>query len=431
MAFVVLLTLTACSPSDEAQAEPQTSITTTAPSITSPTTTSPPTTQPMFETPVEANQFIFGFDPVTGDAEVLRVALASSGLSPGMGIMEMLETGSVEVKAAILDALGVPTIRTVRMVVDANLYGTPSGGEWDEETARALSNLGDAGSEVYGVHAPMVWDIYAQLVALELSQPHQAVEFLGTFEGSLGPNTFVGELVVASDTGEASGYPVRIERRAGSWQIEEGWYMGPFTPALAADERGQAFVVTEAPLELSIVCDAGFGLSVDERPLETRTADAHCAADATLPLEVGTNHFTLEEVGRAVGVIASVELTVRYEPEAERLFGFLTSVDELSVRFDAAEWLTGREADEAAAEAGDISSPDEGVPNDYFILNTDTSSATYSLELGALFQPTPILTDGLALPASSLADRTDLGDLSVWVYVVDGQVVHIEEQYRP
>jgi hypothetical protein len=60
-------------------------------------------------------------------------------------------------------------------------------------------------------------------------------------------------------------------------------------------------------------------------------------------------------------------------------FGYIRSVSTAgptaTLAFDEAEWLTGEEAQRAAEEDGAIP-PGEPVPNDYYVRNSDKSTAT-------------------------------------------------------
>jgi len=135
------------------------------------------------------------------------------------------------------------------------------------------------------------------------------------------------------------------------------------------------------------------------------------------------------------------------EPELEdgEHFGFVESVDvegQTSV-FDLAYFLTGEEANEAAADRG-FEVP---VPNDYFIVNDNPKLRTLALspdlQLALLdwnhccdtFFEGDLTTFATAIDTGeqvTVGDDVYLGALSqYWLTVNDGVVIRIEEQYLP
>jgi len=135
------------------------------------------------------------------------------------------------------------------------------------------------------------------------------------------------------------------------------------------------------------------------------------------------------------------------EPELEdgEHFGFVESVDAEggSMVFDLAYFLTGEEANQAAAERG-FEVP---VPNDYFIVNDNpklrTLALSPSLRLALLdwnhccdeFFDGDLTTFATAINTGeqvTVGDQVYLGTLSqYWLTVNDGVVVRVEEQYLP
>ena len=135
------------------------------------------------------------------------------------------------------------------------------------------------------------------------------------------------------------------------------------------------------------------------------------------------------------------------EPELEdgEHFGFVERVNAegKTMVFDLAYFLTGEEANEAAAERG-LEVP---VPNDYFIVNDNPKLRTLALapglELALLdwnhccdeFFAGDLTTFETAINTGeqvTVGDDVYLGALSqYWVTVEDGAVVRIEEQYLP
>ncbi len=107
-----------------------------------------------------------------------------------------------------------------------------------------------------------------------------------------------------------------------------------------------------------------------------------------------------------------------------------------TMKFDLAEFLTGEEAAQAAAEHGDESPP----PNDYYIVNDNPKLRTMPLAPGVTIRAIDWtncceLTD---VPytdwAASLKTPTDAlhgTATQYWIEVADGVIVAIEEQYLP
>ncbi|HSJ49787.1 MAG TPA: hypothetical protein VLA90_00685 [Actinomycetota bacterium] len=134
-------------------------------------------------------------------------------------------------------------------------------------------------------------------------------------------------------------------------------------------------------------------------------------------------------------------------PELEdgRHFGYVQSVDVdgSALEFDLAEFYTGDEANEIAAERGD----EVPVPNDYYIVNDNprlrTLTLSRDLEIDLLdwnrcCDETFSLSLGDFADAIASADPTEIdGHLTYgaasqyWLTVDEGQVTRIEEQYLP
>jgi hypothetical protein len=129
--------------------------------------------------------------------------------------------------------------------------------------------------------------------------------------------------------------------------------------------------------------------------------------------------------------------------ENGRSFAFVRSVDVTTgvIEVDPAEWLTGEEAERAAAERGDE------VNNDYYIVNDDGTAFGLTLapdaELwlvdwlnnccgGTIDGDLSILSEAVGGGRDVTdSDRVYHADGSWWITVRDGVVVRIEEQYRP
>ena len=133
----------------------------------------------------------------------------------------------------------------------------------------------------------------------------------------------------------------------------------------------------------------------------------------------------------------------------ERHFGYMRSVDvsstQATVRFDVADFLSGEEANVAAAADGAIAEG-ESVPNDYYIRNEDNDVIV--LDVSGDVRVTHIqcpasCADGIpgqfdAFAASfadtgekTLADEYRGAQSQYWITVREGEIVAIDEQYLP
>jgi hypothetical protein len=128
-------------------------------------------------------------------------------------------------------------------------------------------------------------------------------------------------------------------------------------------------------------------------------------------------------------------------------FGYIRSVSDAgpaaTLAFDEANFLTGKEAQQAAEKDGAIE-PGEAAPNDYYIRNPDKATKTY-----------PIANDArITAKRCSLCRNGKPGELEpflaafmergqtyndpyrgkdslYWLTIEDGRVVAIDEQYVP
>jgi hypothetical protein len=123
--------------------------------------------------------------------------------------------------------------------------------------------------------------------------------------------------------------------------------------------------------------------------------------------------------------------------EDGRHFVFVKKAKGDSVTFDLAFLLTGKDAEEAAAEAGE----EVPVPNEYFIVNDNPKLRTLPVADGARVlvydwlaccdDYTPITVEEFDGYIATPTDQFH-GTLSpYWLRVEGGQVVKIEEQYLP
>jgi hypothetical protein len=132
---------------------------------------------------------------------------------------------------------------------------------------------------------------------------------------------------------------------------------------------------------------------------------------------------------------------------ADEHFGYIRSVSAAgpatTLAFDQAQFLTGKEAQQAAEEDGAVE-PGEAVPNDYYIRNPDKATKTY-----------PIANDArITAKRCSLCRHGNPGELGpflasfmkgrltyaqpyrgkyalYWLTIENGRVVAIDEQYVP
>jgi hypothetical protein len=134
---------------------------------------------------------------------------------------------------------------------------------------------------------------------------------------------------------------------------------------------------------------------------------------------------------------STVEPTPAAEIEDGRHFVFVKRTKDGSVTFDLAYLLTGKDAAQAAEEAGQ----ELPVPNDYFIVNDNPKLRTVPVADGAKIMVydwstccdtyTNMSFDDFAGYIGSPTDDFH-GTLSpYWLRVQGGQIVKIEEQYLP
>ena len=128
-------------------------------------------------------------------------------------------------------------------------------------------------------------------------------------------------------------------------------------------------------------------------------------------------------------------------------FGYIRSVSAAgpttTLAFDEAEFLKGKEAQQAAEEDG-VVEPGEAVPNDYYIRNPDKATKTYPIANDARVRATrcslcrngkpgelgPFLAsfmEGRQTYAQPYRGKYGL----YWLTIEDGRVVAIDEQYVP
>ena len=117
-----------------------------------------------------------------------------------------------------------------------------------------------------------------------------------------------------------------------------------------------------------------------------------------------------------------------------RWFGYVDSADATAIEFDLACWFGGEGAILAADEDGEESPP----PNDYYIRNVNPQLRTISVGSMADAFWLPNTGDPSTQTTVSYTDwlvgRTARGSgyqPGVWVTIVGGEAVFIEEQFVP
>jgi hypothetical protein len=125
-------------------------------------------------------------------------------------------------------------------------------------------------------------------------------------------------------------------------------------------------VVTDSPLPVEGGTLAAAGVTVNGAAVGLSEFGGFSASVDLVP---GEN--TIPIVTRLGEQMVQDDIVVTYVPGGETNFAFLTQVGTSELTADYAQWLTGDEANQAAFDDGFISSIEEGVPNDYYIRNTN------------------------------------------------------------
>jgi hypothetical protein len=132
---------------------------------------------------------------------------------------------------------------------------------------------------------------------------------------------------------------------------------------------------------------------------------------------------------------------------ADEHFGYIRSVSAAgpatTLAFDQAQFLTGKEAQQAAEEDGAVE-PGEAVPNDYYIRNPDKATKTYPIANDARITAKRCSLCRHGKPgelgpflASFMKGRQTYAQLYrgkyalYWLTIDNGRVVAIDEQYVP
>ena len=116
-------------------------------------------------------------------------------------------------------------------------------------------------------------------------------------------------------------------------------------------------------------------------------------------------------------------------PEGE-WYGVVVSASPSGIEFDLACWFTGEAAVTAAAEDGS-----EPPPNDYYVRNDNPQirSLPVSSEIEVVWYPNGDPASEVAVPFTDWVDGATSRGLffGVWLDVIDGEVLHIREQWVP
>lgn len=128
-------------------------------------------------------------------------------------------------------------------------------------------------------------------------------------------------------------------------------------------------IVIEPELIVRGLTSPGAEVTVNGQAAGVSGPDGESSYEAAMTLSEGTNSINViaEESGSAP---TEVSIDVLYMPRASVEFAFFERVSSAQVIVDYAQFLTGQEAIDAAVEDG-VTTPEEGVPNDYYIRNVN------------------------------------------------------------
>lgn len=152
------------------------------------------------------------------------------------------------------------------------------------------------------------------------------------------------------------------------------------------------------------------------------------------------------------GRVSTLDLTVVHDPGLERTFAYITSTsaEPPGIVADYAQWFSGDAADAAAVEDG-VANDDGTVDGGFYIRNVNDRQRTLAVESGISVVLHACYVEGPCLTRESIDFATyralvddpssDVatvgwqwyggGTLPYWLYIEDGVVVHVEEQYLP
>lgn len=139
----------------------------------------------------------------------------------------------------------------------------------------------------------------------------------------------------------------------------------------------EGFISTEPEISVSGVTSPGATVTVNGEEASMSGDDQLAIFDLLIALTEGDNEIAVAATG-ADAATAEVVVNVRYLPNADLEFAFMDRVSAAEIVADYAQFLTGQEAIDAAVEDG-VTTPEEGVPNDYYIRNVNPQLRTLPL----------------------------------------------------
>lgn len=246
--------------------------TTASPPITNTTPETTATTRPatsdavLPETRRQAHDLLLGELADLTPGQVRAAGLLVGGHRAGLPFPRLYLTGDGEMRQAVIDVLGQPTPWNAQILVGLTDHYEPSAPELAGLRDRVLT-------DVFGEQASIAHELMTSAIAL-LQSPDQAGPWydipavVSRVEGELTEFTFEGSAMLASDTGEASGYTVRARHTDLGWRVVDGtWlHLGGWEPEYAEIDRGPALGLSDLdslPQEVIAVTAAGDIVIVD------------------------------------------------------------------------------------------------------------------------------------------------------------------------
>lgn len=185
--------------------------------------------------------------------------------------------------------------------------------------------------------------------------------------------------------------------------------------------------VVEPGINVGVIASNVDTVSIDGTELgvfEAGTVDGvqtyETQTDVTLA--EGPNEIPIVLTGPGGTTTQTIHVT--YAPDAEQQIAYLTQVGADEIVADYVQWLTGDAANQAAFEDGEIGSVEEGVPNGYYIRNTNSQLRNLPLADNALV----ILQTSATGPVSVVAVPADewrglfKDDGTPWDYETDTDI---------
>lgn len=139
----------------------------------------------------------------------------------------------------------------------------------------------------------------------------------------------------------------------------------------------EGFVTIEPELSVNGHASAGAIVTVNGEEAATTSEGGPTFFDRSISLTEGANKISVVAYAPEA-TPAEMVVTVHYLPGADLEFAFMDRVSAEEIVADYAQFLTGQEAIEAAVEDG-VTTPEEGVPNDYYIRNVNPQLRTLPL----------------------------------------------------